>query len=58
VRGLAETPLKRMSRPEENAGTVAWLLSSTRSGVTGQGIEHNNGAYLRRPETDAAASTS
>jgi NAD(P)-dependent dehydrogenase (short-subunit alcohol dehydrogenase family) len=41
-----EVPLERMSRPEEIAGTVAWLLSADALGVTGQAIDHNNGAWM------------
>jgi NAD(P)-dependent dehydrogenase (short-subunit alcohol dehydrogenase family) len=41
-----EVPLRRMSEPEEIAGTVAWLLSADALGVTGQGIDHNNGAWM------------
>jgi NAD(P)-dependent dehydrogenase (short-subunit alcohol dehydrogenase family) len=43
---MREVPLKRMSRPEEIAGTVAWLLSPDAIGVTGQAIDHNNGAFM------------
>jgi NAD(P)-dependent dehydrogenase (short-subunit alcohol dehydrogenase family) len=35
-----------MSEPEEIAGTVAWLLSPDAVGVTGQAIDHNNGAFM------------
>ena len=41
-----EVPLERMSAPEEIAGTVAWLLSDDALGVTGQAIDHNNGAFM------------
>ena len=41
-----EVPLRRMSRPEEIAGTVAWLLSDDAVGVTGQAIDQNGGAYV------------
>jgi NAD(P)-dependent dehydrogenase (short-subunit alcohol dehydrogenase family) len=41
-----EVPLRRMSEPEEIAGTVAWLLSGDALGVTGQAIDHNNGAFM------------
>jgi NAD(P)-dependent dehydrogenase (short-subunit alcohol dehydrogenase family) len=43
---MREVPLSRMSEPEEIAGTVAWLLSPDAIGVTGQGIDHNNGAWM------------
>jgi len=43
---MREVPLKRMSRPEEIAGTVSWLLSPDATGVTGQAIDHNNGAFM------------
>jgi NAD(P)-dependent dehydrogenase (short-subunit alcohol dehydrogenase family) len=43
---MQEVPLKRMSEPEEIAGTVAWLLSPDAVGVTGQAIDHNNGAFM------------
>ena len=43
---MREVPLSRMSEPEEIAGTVAWLLSPDATGVTGQGIDHNNGAWM------------
>ncbi|HVU77689.1 MAG TPA: SDR family NAD(P)-dependent oxidoreductase [Gaiellaceae bacterium] len=41
-----EVPLGRMSEPAEIAGTVAWLLSDDARGVTGQAIDHNNGAFM------------
>jgi NAD(P)-dependent dehydrogenase (short-subunit alcohol dehydrogenase family) len=41
-----EVPLRRMSQPAEIAGTVAWLLSDDATGVTGQAIDHNNGAFM------------
>lgn len=43
---MQEVPLRRMSSPEEIAGTVAWLLSEDAVGVTGQAIDHNNGAFM------------
>ena len=43
---MQEVPLRRMSQPEEIAATVAWLLSPDALGVTGQGIDHNNGAWM------------
>jgi NAD(P)-dependent dehydrogenase (short-subunit alcohol dehydrogenase family) len=35
-----------MTRREEIAGTVAWLLSEDAATVTGQGIDHNAGASM------------
>jgi NAD(P)-dependent dehydrogenase (short-subunit alcohol dehydrogenase family) len=43
---VQEVPLRRMSEPGEIAGTVAWLLSDDALGVTGQAIDHNNGAWM------------
>ena len=43
---MSEVPLRRMSQPEDIAGTVAWLLSADSRGVTGQAIDHNGGAYV------------
>jgi NAD(P)-dependent dehydrogenase (short-subunit alcohol dehydrogenase family) len=43
---MRAVPLGRMSEPEEIAGTVAWLLSPDALGVTGQAIDHNNGAFM------------
>lgn len=43
---MREVPLGRMGRPEEIAGTVAWLLSEDARGVTGQAIDHNGGAWM------------
>lgn len=43
---MEAVPLRRMSRPEEIAGTVAWLLSDDATGVTGQAVDHNNGAFM------------
>ena len=46
AQAMREVPLGRMSRPEEIAGTVAWLLSADANGVTGQAIDHNGGAFM------------
>jgi NAD(P)-dependent dehydrogenase (short-subunit alcohol dehydrogenase family) len=43
---VQEVPLRRMGRPEEIAATVAWLASDDARGVTGQAIDHNNGAWM------------
>jgi NAD(P)-dependent dehydrogenase (short-subunit alcohol dehydrogenase family) len=42
---MTEVPLRRMSEPEDIAGTVAWLLSPDARGVTGQAIDQNGGAF-------------
>jgi NAD(P)-dependent dehydrogenase (short-subunit alcohol dehydrogenase family) len=46
ARAMEEVPLRRMSEPEDIAGTVAWLLSADARGVTGQAIDHNGGAFM------------
>jgi NAD(P)-dependent dehydrogenase (short-subunit alcohol dehydrogenase family) len=43
---MREVPLRRMARPEDIAGTVAFLLSPDARGITGQAIDQNNGAYV------------
>jgi NAD(P)-dependent dehydrogenase (short-subunit alcohol dehydrogenase family) len=43
---MKAVPLGRMARPDEIAGTVAWLLSDDAVGVTGQAIDHNGGAWM------------
>jgi NAD(P)-dependent dehydrogenase (short-subunit alcohol dehydrogenase family) len=43
---MQEVPLRRMSRPEDIAGTVAWLLGPDSRGVTGQTIDQNGGAIV------------
>ena len=43
---MREVPLGRMSKPEDVAGTVAWLLSADAGGVTGQAIDQNGGAFM------------
>lgn len=43
---MREVPLRRMSAPEDIAGTVAWLLSTDSRGVTGQAIDQNGGAFM------------
>ena len=42
---MSEVPLRRMSQPEDIAGTVAWLLSPDARGITGQAIDQNGGAW-------------
>jgi NAD(P)-dependent dehydrogenase (short-subunit alcohol dehydrogenase family) len=46
VRAMTEVPLRRMSEPEDIAGTVSWLLSPDARGVTGQAIDQNGGAFM------------
>ncbi len=43
---MSHVPLRRMSRPEEIAGTVSWLLSADGQSVTGQAVDVNNGAFM------------
>jgi NAD(P)-dependent dehydrogenase (short-subunit alcohol dehydrogenase family) len=43
---MRQVPLRRMSRPEDIAGTVCWLLSDDARGVTGQAIDQNGGAWV------------
>jgi len=43
---MREVPLGRMGRPEDVAGTVAWLVSPDARGVTGQAIDQNGGAFV------------
>jgi NAD(P)-dependent dehydrogenase (short-subunit alcohol dehydrogenase family) len=46
AQAMAAVPLGRMGRPEDVAGTVAWLLSDDARGVTGQAIDQNGGAFM------------
>ncbi len=43
---MSVVPLGRMSTPEEIAGVVAFLLSPAARGITGQGLDVNNGAWM------------
>ena len=43
---MRAVPLRRMSHPDDVAGTVAWLLSPDARGVTGQAIDQNGGAFV------------
>jgi len=43
---MKAVPLGRMSRPEEIAGMVAWLVSDDALGVTGQTLDMNGGAHM------------
>jgi NAD(P)-dependent dehydrogenase (short-subunit alcohol dehydrogenase family) len=35
-----------MSQPEEVADFVAWLMSDEQKGITGQGLDLNNGSWM------------
>jgi len=43
---MKAVPLRRMSTPNEIAGTVAWLLSEDGAVMTGQGIDINAGSWM------------
>jgi NAD(P)-dependent dehydrogenase (short-subunit alcohol dehydrogenase family) len=43
---MREVPLRRMSQPEDVAGSVSWLLGPDARGVTGQAIDQNGGAFM------------
>jgi ketoreductase len=43
---MQQVPLGRMSKPEEIAGMVAWLVSPDARGVTGQALDINGGAFM------------
>ena len=43
---MSAVPMGRMSRPEDIAGVVAWLVGPDARGVTGQGIDVNGGAWM------------
>ncbi len=44
---MKDVPLGRMGKPEHVAGMVSWLLSDDATGVTGQGLDINGGAYMQ-----------
>jgi NAD(P)-dependent dehydrogenase (short-subunit alcohol dehydrogenase family) len=46
AKAMSAVPMGKMSSPEEIAGLVAFLLSADANGMTGQGIDMNNGAYM------------
>lgn len=39
-------PTGRMSQPSEVADFVAWLMSEEQKGITGQGLDLNNGSWM------------
>ena len=39
-------PTGKMSTPEEMAEAVAWLMSPGQTGMTGQGVDVNNGSWM------------
>ncbi len=43
---MQQVPVGRMSKPEDIAGVVCWLMSADARGVTGQGIDINGGAWM------------
>jgi len=43
---MAMTPLKKMSRPEEIANLIQYLISEKQNSITGQSIDINNGAGM------------
>jgi NAD(P)-dependent dehydrogenase (short-subunit alcohol dehydrogenase family) len=43
---MSAVPLGKMSQPAHIAGLIAWLLSDDAAGVTGQGLDMNNGAWM------------
>ena len=43
---MRDVPLGRMSQPEDVAGLVAFLVSPDARGITGQGLDINNGAFM------------
>ncbi len=43
---MKAVPAGRMSQPEHVAGVVNWLMSPDATGVTGQGIDINGGAWM------------
>ena len=43
---MSAVPVGRMSEPEHVAGLVAWLVSADATGVTGQALDMNGGAWM------------
>jgi NAD(P)-dependent dehydrogenase (short-subunit alcohol dehydrogenase family) len=43
---MSAVPAGRMSKPDHIAGTIAWLISTDATGVTGQAIDINGGAWM------------
>jgi NAD(P)-dependent dehydrogenase (short-subunit alcohol dehydrogenase family) len=43
---MSDVPLGRMSQPVDIARFVGWLCSDAARGVTGQGLDINNGAFM------------
>jgi len=46
AQAMSQVPLGRMSKPEHIAGMIAWLMSEDAAGITGQGMDMNNGAWM------------
>lgn len=43
---MSAVPMGRMSQPSDIAGLVGWLVSGDAPGLTGQGLDMNNGAFM------------
>jgi len=43
---MARVPMGKMATPGQIAGMIAWLVSEDGVGVTGQGLDLNNGAWM------------
>ena len=43
---MSAVPMGRMAEPEHIAGLVSWLMSEDACGMTGQGLDMNNGAWM------------
>lgn len=46
AQAMSAVPLGRMSKPEDIAGLVAFLMSEDARGITGQGMDMNGGAWM------------
>jgi len=46
AQAMSQVPTGRMSEPKHIAGLVAYLMSEDATGITGQSIDMNNGAWM------------